>query len=97
MARSAVTAIGIPTCPPRCAGPVQLRLHTAVETADLLGGCSETHVRRLTAAGELRIVDIATPGARRPKIRIRSDDLAAYIDRNSRVLSRPAGPVGRRA
>jgi len=62
-------------------------LHTAVETGVLLGGCSDQHVYRLIAAGELRTVDIATPGARRPKIRIRSDDLADYIDRNT--ASRP--------
>jgi hypothetical protein len=42
------------------------------------------HVYRLIAAGELQTVDIATPGAGRPKTRIRSDDLAAYIERNTR-------------
>jgi len=86
-------------CPPGCAGPGQLRLYTVLETAGFLG-CSDQHVYRLIAAGELRTVDIATPTGRRagrPKIRIRSDDLAAYIDRRTRVLSRPAGPADRRA
>jgi excisionase family DNA binding protein len=59
-------------------------LHSVIETAELLGGCSDMHVYRLIAAGELRAVDIATPGAGRPKTRIRSDDLADYIERNTR-------------
>jgi len=42
------------------------------------------HVYRLIAAGELRAVDIATPGAGRSKTRVRSDDLADYIDRKTR-------------
>ena len=59
-------------------------LHSIIETAELLGGCSDMHVYRLIAAGELRAVDIATPGAGRAKTRIRSDDLADYIDRKTR-------------
>jgi excisionase family DNA binding protein len=59
-------------------------LHSVTETAELLGGCSDMHVYRLIAAGELRAVDIATPGAGRSKTRIRSDDLAGYIDRKTR-------------
>jgi AAA domain len=47
------------------------------------------HIYRLIAAGELRAVDIATPGAGRTKTRIRGDDLANYIDRGK------AAPVGR--
>jgi hypothetical protein len=42
------------------------------------------HVYRLIAAGELEVVDIATPGAGRAKSRIRDDDLAGYIARNTR-------------
>jgi excisionase family DNA binding protein len=61
-----------------------IKLHPIPETAELLGGCSEMHVYRLIAAGELRAVDIATPGARRSKTRVRSDDLADYINRNTR-------------
>ena len=58
-------------------------LHSVTETAELLG-CSGMHVYRLIAAGELEAVDIATPGAGRAKTRIRDDDLARYIDRNTR-------------
>jgi len=88
-----------PRLPAAASRPGQLRLHLVVEAAELLGGYSDQHVYRLIAAGELRIVDIATPTGRsagRPKIRIRGDDLAAYIERRTRDLSRPAGPVGRR-
>lgn len=48
------------------------------------------HVYRLIAAGELSTVDIATPGAGRPKTRIRSDDLATYINRNTRSAGKSA-------
>jgi excisionase family DNA binding protein len=47
-------------------------------------GCSDMHVYRLIAAGELPTLDIATPGAGRSKSRIRSDDLADYIERKTR-------------
>jgi excisionase family DNA binding protein len=57
-------------------------MSTVKETAAYLG-CSDMHVYRLIAAGELRPVDIAGPAAKRPKIRIRSDDLAGYIDRKT--------------
>ena len=54
-------------------------------------GCSDMHVYRLIADGELRAVDIAQPGARRSKTRVRSDDLAAYIDKRTRGRRAPAG------
>ena len=65
---------------------------TAAETVELLTieeaatrqKCSEMHVYRQLARGDLRAVDIASPGARRSKTRIRSDDLAAYIERQTR-------------
>jgi excisionase family DNA binding protein len=41
--------------------------------------CSEMHIYRLIAAGELRAVDISMPGSGRSKTRIRADDLASYI------------------
>jgi len=63
----------------------QVKLHSIPETAQLLGGVSEMHVYRLDAAGELRAVDIATPGAGRAKTRVRSDDLAGYIERKTRI------------
>lgn len=49
-----------------------------------MGGVSEIHVYRQIAAGELRAVDIASPGAKRSKTRVRSDDLADYIERKTR-------------
>jgi excisionase family DNA binding protein len=51
------------------------------ETAKALR-CHRDHVYTLIAAGELRAVDIAA--GRRPKTRVRSDDLADYIDRHTR-------------
>lgn len=62
----------------------ELKLHSIGETAELLGRCSKMHVYRLIAAGELRAVDTATPGASRSKTRVRSDDLADYIERKTR-------------
>ena len=70
---------------------VPLELRTVPSAADFLG-CSEMHVYRLIAAGELRAVDISSPGAGRTKTRIRNDDLAAYIERQTRVA-----PTGRGA
>lgn len=61
-----------------------LRLHTILEAAELLGDASESHVYRLIEKGALRAVDIAPPGSARSKTRIRSDDLAAYIERQTR-------------
>jgi excisionase family DNA binding protein len=65
---------------PRAAGVL---LHPVAETAKRLG-CSEMHVYRLIAAGELAVVDIASPTSTRSKTRIRDDDLADYIDRRTR-------------
>jgi excisionase family DNA binding protein len=45
---------------------------------------SETHIYRLIEDGELRTVDIAQPGSRRRKTRVRSDDLDAYIEKRTR-------------
>jgi excisionase family DNA binding protein len=76
---------------PSLAEPVSL--HTIPGAAEHLG-CSEMHVYRLIAAGELTAVDIATPGAGRSKTRIRSDDLAEFINRKTRgraaAASQPA-------
>jgi excisionase family DNA binding protein len=65
-------------------GHKSVTLHSVAEAAAEILGCSEMHVYRLIAAGELTAVDIATPGAGRSKTRIRSDDLAAYIERKTR-------------
>jgi excisionase family DNA binding protein len=64
-------------------GHQNVTLHSVAETAAEILDCSEMHVYRLIAAGELTAVDIATPGAGRSKTRIRSDDLADYIKRNT--------------
>jgi excisionase family DNA binding protein len=60
-----------------------LTLYTPAQAGDRLGA-SEMHVYRLIAAGQLRAVDISSPGARRTKTRIRSDDLAGYIEQQTR-------------
>jgi excisionase family DNA binding protein len=57
-------------------------------------GCSDMHVYRLIAAGELRTVDIAGPTAKRAKVRIRSDDLADYIERKTRGRTAAASGAG---
>lgn len=61
-----------------------VKLHTIPETARNYLGCSENHVYRLIAAGALDVVDIAPPGSERTKMRIRDDDLADYINGQSR-------------
>jgi excisionase family DNA binding protein len=53
---------------------------------------SAMHVYRLIAAGDLRAVDISQPGSRRSKTRIRSDDLAAYIEARTRVAGHSGAP-----
>jgi len=58
-------------------------LHTIPEAAGLLR-CSENHVYRLIAAGVLPAVDIAVPGARRPKTRVSDEALRAYIGARTR-------------
>ena len=54
-------------------------LFTPREAAERLR-CSVNHIYRLIARAELRAVNIAPDGSRRPKTRIRSDDLARYVD-----------------
>ncbi len=54
-----------------------------VTTAARLG-CSDMHVYRLIAAGQLEAVDIAQPGSRRSKTRVRSDSVDAYIESHTR-------------
>lgn len=58
-------------------------LLTPAEAARHLG-CSPDHIYRLVAAGALSVVDIARPGAQRSKSRIREDELARYIDAQTR-------------
>jgi excisionase family DNA binding protein len=61
-------------------------LYTPAEIAERLS-CCENYVYTLIATGELRTVDIARPGAQRSKTRIRDDDLAAYIEANTRAAA----------
>jgi excisionase family DNA binding protein len=63
-------------------------LLTIAATAVRLG-CSDDHVYRLIATGGLEAVDIAQPGAKRSKTRIRSDDLDAYIESRTRRAGTP--------
>lgn len=58
------------------------RLLSVPETAEILG-CSRTHIYGLIAAGHLRPVEIKARG-KRPKTRIRADDLDAFIDQRTR-------------
>jgi len=46
--------------------------------------CSRAHVYRLIAARVLPVTDIAGPGARKPKTRVRADGLRRYIDGGTR-------------
>jgi excisionase family DNA binding protein len=68
---------------PRSASTTSL-LTIAVTAARL--GCSDMHVYRLIASGDLPAVDIAQAGARRSKTRVRSDHVDAYIDRKTRGI-----------
>jgi len=54
------------------------RLLTPAQTGELWGDVSERTVRRHIAAGVLPVVDIAPPGSKKPKIRIREVDAIAY-------------------
>jgi excisionase family DNA binding protein len=53
-------------------------------------GCSDDHVYRLIAIGQLDSVDIAQPGAQRSKTRVPDSGIDDYIKRKSRA-TRPAG------
>lgn len=53
-------------------------LYRIPEAAELLGVTSNT-VYRLIAAGQLRAVDVDASG-RRPRTRVRHDDLQAFVD-----------------
>jgi excisionase family DNA binding protein len=60
-----------------------VRLLPIPAAADRLG-CSENHIYRLIAAGELDAVDIAQPGARKAKTRINEANLDAYVEARTR-------------
>jgi excisionase family DNA binding protein len=69
-----------------------MSLLTIAEAGAALG-CSPMHVYRLIAAGELSAVDIAQPGARRSKTRVRSDEVSAYIEARTRRARRGRVPA----
>jgi excisionase family DNA binding protein len=62
---------------------VSTKLLTIPETADELG-ISPNTVYKMIACGDLRAVDMAVPGARRPKTRIRLEDLESFIEARTR-------------
>lgn len=57
----------------------------AVHEAAGMLGCSENHVYRLIANGELETVDIRADGAVRSKTRITPDAIHEYIARKQRT------------
>lgn len=59
------------------------KLLTIPETADELG-IAATTVYRMIACGDLRAVDMAVPGAKKSKTRVREDDLEAFIEGRTR-------------
>ena len=67
----------------RKAGDTPVTLLTPAAAAVRLG-CSDDHVYRLISMGELDAVDIAAPGAKRSKTRVRSDGIDAYIESRTR-------------
>lgn len=66
----------------------EVELYSTSRAGEILEVTGMT-IRRMIASGELRVVDIAPEGSARPRYRVRSDDLAEYID--SRTSSRSAG------
>jgi excisionase family DNA binding protein len=58
-------------------------------------GCSDMHIYRLIAAGELDAVDISQPGARKAKTRVSEANLASYIKARTRraIPSSPGTPA----
>ena len=55
------------------------RLLTPGEVGELWG-VSEMSVRRWISSGRLPSVDIAPPGCRKPRTRVREDDLLNLVD-----------------
>ena len=53
-------------------------LHTIPQVADILT-CSRPHVYSLISSGRLGSVDISTPGSTRTKLRVRHEDLIAFL------------------
>ena len=66
----------------------EVQLLSMPEAAEILS-CSASHIYTLIARGHLRPVELSA-STQRPKTRVRSDDLQAYIERQTRIV-----PVGR--
>lgn len=60
----------------------EARALTVPAVAEQLG-VSDMYVYKLIRSGELRTINIALPGAVKSKIRVRADDLAEYIDKQT--------------
>lgn len=45
-----------------------------------LWDCSEMTVRRWIASGALPVVDIAPPGTKKPRLRVREGDYRAFVE-----------------
>jgi len=60
-----------------------MALLSVTEVAERLSS-GPSHVYRLIAVGELRAVDIAQPGAKKSKTRVRLDELDRYIESRTR-------------
>ena len=58
------------------------RLLTLDDVADRIG-VSRTTVKRLVAAGELRVVDISATAGGRRRVRIREDELTRWINKRT--------------
>lgn len=61
------------------------KLLTIPETAEELG-ISPNTVYKMIRCGDLRAVDMAVPGAKAPKTRVRQEDLEAFIDARTREV-----------
>ncbi|VXB34118.1 helix-turn-helix domain-containing protein [Nocardioides sp. AX2bis] len=64
--------------------PALPELLTVTDAAARLS-CSRGHVYNLVALGQLRAVEIAIAGAKRPKTRIRAEDLTAFVEAHTRT------------
>jgi len=53
-------------------------LHTIPQVAEILT-CSKPHVYALISSGRLASVDISTPNSPRTKMRVRHEDLIAFL------------------
>lgn len=62
--------------------PAGTALLTVLEAAAEMR-CSDQHIYRLIADGDLSAVDISRKSTPLPKIRIRRDELTAYIKRQT--------------